>query len=192
MHQLLTPNCKAPSTEELIHAIKNKEEAAISTLYDNYAPVLFTIITKIVADNQMAEEALQNVFIKVWFNIESYNSTKGSLFTWLINISRNEAIDVLRSKRYKHYFANRSLESADMLFSNNTLVSRLDDIGFQKLLGQLEPSEKTVIELIYYRGYTCVEIAEILHIPLGTVKTKMQRAYKKLRASFLVKEHAFA
>jgi len=87
--------------EELVLLLLNQDQAAFSYLYDNYAGALNNVILRMVQEQQLAEDILQEVFIKIWNNIKQYDSSKGRLFTWMINITRNLTIDTLRSKGYK-------------------------------------------------------------------------------------------
>ena len=84
--------------QELISLLKSRDNRAFGYLYDNYSAALFGIITQIVGDMELANDVLQEVFINVWRKIETYDPTKGRLFTWMLNIARNASIDILRSK----------------------------------------------------------------------------------------------
>ena len=87
--------------EELVALLKRKDAHAYSLLYDNYSAALFGVITRVVAAEEIAEDILQDVFVKIWKNIENYDASKGRLFTWMLNIARNAAIDYSRSKQFK-------------------------------------------------------------------------------------------
>ncbi len=88
--------------EELLPLLLRKEEKAFTTLYDMYSKSLFSIITNLIKDREEAEDVLQEVFVKIWKNIDSYNQSKGRLYTWMLNITRNTAIDKLRSKGFNN------------------------------------------------------------------------------------------
>ncbi|MBC7412822.1 MAG: sigma-70 family RNA polymerase sigma factor, partial [Bacteroidia bacterium] len=88
--------------DELVDMIKNRNQQAFAYLYDNYSRAIFGIINNIVTSTEEAEDVLQNTFVKIWNNFESYDSTKGRLYTWMINIARNMAIDCTRSKHEKN------------------------------------------------------------------------------------------
>ncbi len=87
--------------EELIERLKNRDKTAFSALYDSYSDALYGIIMKIVRTDPPAEDVLQEVFVKIWHKIDSYSHEKGTIFTWMLNISRNSGIDTLRSEGYK-------------------------------------------------------------------------------------------
>src|SRR5262249_32304784 len=90
-------------TNQLIEMLRAKSEEGFKLLYDRYSAALFGVICKIVNNNEASEELLQDVFVKVWHNIEKFSSEKGTLFTWLLNVARNTCIDYLRSKQHKIY-----------------------------------------------------------------------------------------
>ena len=92
---------KKYTEDELVLLLKNKEQHAFNYLYDNYSPALYGIIYKMVENKELAEDILQDTFIKIWNNFSNYDSIKGRLFTWMLNITRNLTIDSLRSKDFK-------------------------------------------------------------------------------------------
>ena len=92
---------KKYSEEELIYLLKNRDQSAFSYLYDNYSGALFGVIYKMVENRELAEDVLQEAFVKIWNNFSNYDNLKGRLFTWMLNLTRNLTIDTLRSKGYK-------------------------------------------------------------------------------------------
>ncbi len=172
---------KIPETE-LVASLQKKDEQALEYLYDNYSPALFGIILQIVDDRETAEDLLQEVFIKIWKNISSYDPSKGRLYTWLLNIARNASIDALRSKNFKKSNQNRPLDkSVGYLNRNFRTESFTDGIGIKKMVDMLKPELKMVIDLLYFKGYTQSEVAQEFSIPLGTVKTRTRIALIELR-----------
>lgn len=151
-------------------------------LYDSYAGTLFGVIVRIVRKEQLAEEVLQDVFLKVWDKIDSFDPVKGRLFTWMINIARHQAIDKTRSKEFA-----KSRQTDDL----GKLVSKIDSkarvemgveaIGLEELLSNLPEDQQFVIDKHYLKGYTQSEISEEFNLPLGTVKTRMRLAMQVLR-----------
>ena len=165
---------------ELVTLLKDRENKAFSYLYDNYSSALYGIIYPIVNDVELANDVLQEVFINIWRKIESYDSSKGRLFTWMLNIARNASIDVLRSKSYQNSQKNQSL--MDTVNWNSSLqMQQTDTIGLYKLLEKLKEEQRVLVDLAYFKGYTHEEIAEIEGIPLGTVKTRIRNALIQLR-----------
>ena len=166
--------------QELITALKAKEDQAFSYLYDQYSGSLYSIILQIVKSPESARDVLQEVFVNIWRKIESYDPVRGRLFTWMLNISRNASIDLLRSKSYQN--SQKNQEIADTVYgSDQVSQTNIDSIGLTRFLGKLRPEQRVLIELAYFKGYTHDEIAQIEDIPLGTVKTRIRNALLQLR-----------
>jgi RNA polymerase sigma factor (sigma-70 family) len=137
---------------------------------------------QILDDVDLANDVLQEVFVNIWRKIESYDSNKGRLFTWMLNITRNAAIDVLRSKSYQNSQKNQSISDQNEFDAGGkTSQLNIDNIGVRKMLEKLKVEQRVLIELAYFKGYTHEEIAEIESIPLGTVKTRIRSALIQLR-----------
>ena len=155
---------------------------AFNYLYDNYSAALYGIVYKIIEDKELAEDILQEAFVKIWYNFSSYSNTKGRLFTWMLNITRNLAIDTLRSKSYKKQGKIQGYEnSVDNFVDKATSSEQFDSLGISKHLTRLKNDQKQIIDLAYFSGFTQEEIAKQLSIPLGTVKTRMRAAIMELR-----------
>jgi RNA polymerase sigma factor (sigma-70 family) len=169
--------------QELVAALKDRDNQAFAFLYDNYSGALYSIIRQIITDNgELAGDVLQEVFINIWRKIESYDQTKGRLFTWMLNIARNASIDTLRSKSYQNAQKNQELpENVYKGASNQTTQQNVDNIGLKKLLEKLKPEHRVLVDLAYFKGFTHEEIAELTTIPLGTVKTRIRNALLQLR-----------
>jgi RNA polymerase sigma factor (sigma-70 family) len=169
--------------QELVAALKQRDNQAFAFLYDHYAGALYSIIRQIITDNnELAGDVLQEVFINIWRKIESYDQTKGRLFTWMLNIARNASIDTLRSKSYQNSQKNQELpDNVYKGASNQTTQQNVDNIGLKKVLEKLKPEHRVLVELAYFKGFTHEEIAEMMTIPLGTVKTRIRNALLQLR-----------
>ena len=168
----------------LIRLLQKKDKKAISLLYDNYASSLYGIILKIVRSEELAEDVLQDAFIKIWKNGPSYNEKRGSLFTWMLNIARNTAIDKTRSA---HFRASNNINEIDQKITNNINWShqpKPEHIGLNQVITKLDNKYVEIIELIYFKGYTQQEVHEHLDIPLGTVKSRLRIALRELRKIF--------
>lgn len=160
--------------------LQQRNEKAFSYLYDNYSGALFGIVNGIVTDKDSANDVLQNVFVNIWKKIESYDPSKGRLFTWMLNIARNAAIDEIRSKAYNNSMKNVSLPD------NNELPGAvtgpvMDDVGLKKVLTRLKGELRVLVDMSYFQGFTHEEISKALNIPLGTVKTRIRSALTQLR-----------
>lgn len=173
---------KKYSEEELVFALQQRDEQAFSYLYDNYSGALFGLIYKMVNDKELAEDVLQEVFVKIWNNFSNYNSTKGRLFTWMINLTRNLTIDTLRSKGYKKQSKIYGDDNSVNNISDSTRAAeKFDAMGIRKQLTLLTNDQKQIVDLAYFGGFTQDEISKQLGIPLGTVKTRMRAAILELR-----------
>jgi RNA polymerase sigma factor (sigma-70 family) len=168
--------------EELIRLLRQKDESAFSYLYDRYAGALLGIISRMVAEEESAEDLLQETFVKIWNHFSSYDSSKGKLFTWLVNIARNQAIDHTRSKKYKSGLKNQSLsDSVNKVNRQRSTSQNTDLIGIKAWVEKLNPEYKRIIDMLYFGGYTQEELAKELNMPLGTVKTRTRAALQQLR-----------
>jgi len=169
------------SEQELVALLKEQNNDAFNYLYDHYSGALFTIINQIVPDKDTASDVLQEVFVNVWRKMGTYDETKGRLFTWMLNIARNAAIDKVRSKGYRDNQRTQPIaegENAGMSISSNPVVN---DVGLKKVLTTLNEEYRKLIDLSYFQGFTHEEIAKMLGIPLGTVKTRIRTAISQLR-----------
>lgn len=175
-------NIKKYTEEELVALLRGQDQQAFSYLYDNYAAALNGIICRMVDETHLAEDILQEAFVKIWNNFIHYDSSKGRLFTWMINLTRNLTIDTLRSKGYKK---SRQISKDENSVSNyhdkSSAVDKFDSIGLRKQVANLKPEQKSIIDLAYFSGYTQEEISKEIGIPLGTVKTRMRSAILELR-----------
>ncbi len=180
------PEIKTYTEDALTEALKRHDNEAFQYLYANYKGALFTVILQIIPDRIIAEDVLQEVFIMVWKNIEKYDALKGRLFTWLFNITRNCAINTTRSKNYKSEQKNDSLDNyVNYLDEKDRHILNINQIGLRKQVHQLKEDYKNVLELSYFNGFTHEEIAGLLAIPVGTVKTRLRNALIELRKQFV-------
>ncbi len=168
--------------EELVKLLKSKDRRGFAILYDRYSGALYGVILKVVRVEEIAQDVLQDSFVKIWKKVQHYDSTKGTLFTWILNIARNTAIDKTRSKAYKQQINVLDIDKgATVMASNQDNKSKIDYIGVDKEVAKLKPEYQQVIDYIYFKGYTHSEAAEALELPLGTVKTRVRMAIKELR-----------
>ena len=171
--------------DELVAALKERSQKAYATLYDNYAPALLGIICKVVKDSNEAENLLQDTFVKVWKNIDSYDASRGRLFTWLLQIARNTALSYLRSQKNAGHTTIQTI--ADGVYSDrNTITEAINvsHIGVNDTVSRLDPKLRQMIDLIYFEGYTQQNVADDLNMPLGTVKTRTRMALQQLKIIF--------
>jgi RNA polymerase sigma-70 factor, ECF subfamily len=172
--------------EALVSLLQSKDERGFSILYDNYSSALYGVVLKIVRSEEIADDVMQDAFVKIWKNIEGYSRTKGTLFTWILNVARNTAIDRIRSQEFQNSQKNQDLDTSinfiDIQGSNQFDV---DAIGIKKVVENLRPEYQQIIELLYFQGYTQAEVSEEFGIPLGTVKTRVKAAIVQLRQYFV-------
>ena len=177
------PATPRSADEQIIELLRLRETNGMSLLYDKYSGALFGTILRVVRSQEIAEEVLQDTFTKVWRNIESYDTSKGRLFTWLINIARNSAIDATRQKDFKRQ--NQPLENVvNTIDTQQSTTLNPETLDMRQLTEKLSPEYKDLVDLIYFQGFTQSEAAEALNIPLGTVKTRIRSAITRLREFF--------
>jgi RNA polymerase sigma factor (sigma-70 family) len=169
--------------------LKRKDQSALDYLYDHYSGAIYGVIFRILKKEEIAEEVLQDVFLKIWDKIESYDTTKGKLFTWMINIARNQAIDKTRSKESSK---GRKTDDIDYLVNKIDIQENsqlaVDAIGLKEVLMKLPEDQQFIVNQLYLKGYTQSEVAEEFNIPLGTVKTRLRLAMIELRSILNISE----
>jgi len=170
---------------ELAERLKRREPQAMVDLYDRYGRLAYSLILRIVRDPEMAEDLVQETFIRVWSRTQAFDSERGALGPWLLAVARNRAIDYLRSVDGR--MARSSYELVEMenpaLFANLESQMMVSDLAgrVREAMSKLNSSQRSVIELAYFDGLSQTEIAERLGQPLGTVKTWVRTALKNLR-----------
>ena len=174
------PETQRYTETDLVMLLKEREQSAFSYLYDHYSGALYGIILSILTDKDLVNDVLQEVFVKIWRQIDSYDASKGRLFTWMMNIARNASIDMLRSKGYQKAQQNRELTEA-VYEKGGSIATNINQIGLRKLVHSLKEEYKVLIELSYFQGFTQDEISKTLNMPLGTVKTRLRSALLQLR-----------
>lgn len=163
-----------------------KDKQAFEYFYDHYSSSIFGVILRIVKIEELSEEVLQDAFLKFWDKIADYNPEKGRLFTWMLNISRNMAIDKVRSKEFKGIHKSDDLsENVNLFDEQYSEANKVEFIGVKELLDKLTSDQKNIIDLMYFQGYSQSEISEEFAIPLGTVKTRAKAAMNKLKELFI-------
>jgi len=173
------------SEHELVYLLRQQNQEAFNYLYQNYSAVLYGVISRVISDQQTAQDVLQEVFVKIWTHIDSYDAGKGKVYTWMINIARNAAIDKLRSKG--EIMKGKIHTGEDHVYNLQQQLKteqHTDAIGLRKLIAELKPEYQRIIELSYFKGFTLEEISKMLEVPLGTVKTRMRHAIQLLREKF--------
>lgn len=173
------------NTFEIVELINLRDRIGFNLLYDQFTPLVFGVCHKFVSNKEAAEDLVQETFIKVWKNISQFDPDKASFSTWLLNIARYTAIDYLRSKSYKQQLKNQNLENSEYQYEVSAICYFEERAELQRLIATLAYKYRIVLNLIYFAGYTQEETAELLNIPLGTVKTRTRFAIQTLR-TFLI------
>lgn len=172
--------------DELVSLLKSKDTKAFDALYNNYSSSLFAIISRIIPAEEIAQDILQDVFVKIWKSIDMYDKTKGRLYTWMLNIARNTSIDYSRSKQFKSETKNQDIDNSVYEVNKQRSTSfNTDVIGLKEKVGKLKDDYRILIDLIYFKGFTQEETAKELNIPLGTVKTRVRAAIIELRKTII-------
>lgn len=166
----------------MVTLLKTKDERAYNHLYDNYSGALYNVIVKVLGNREEAVDVLQESFIKIWKNMAQYDQDKGRLFTWMLQVTRNTAIDFMRSgSTQKENKTNRLEPNSPIIEQKNFTFMPTDHLGLSKVVEGLRAEDKQIVDLAYFQGFTQHEIAEELSIPLGTVKTRARMALIQLR-----------
>lgn len=168
--------------------IQSRDADALEELYNLYNRLLFGMVLSIVKKREEAEDVLQEIFVKIWNKAESFNPDRGNVYSWIVTLTRNKAIDRIRSKGYKTQ-QKQSISIHEPLFSlegdkydpmETTIFSDRAEL-VKKALDKIPENQREVIKIAYYRGWTQSEISNHLDIPLGTVKTRTRQGMIKLK-----------
>ncbi|OBQ55808.1 RNA polymerase sigma factor [Tamlana sp. s12] len=165
--------------KEIISLLKKEDKRAISLLYENYADALLGVIRKVITDDDMAQDVLQETFVKVWRYAKKYDATKAKLFTWLYRIAYNTAIDKVRSLKNKVNNEVQMETSTVYKVTSNELNQDVLDI--KKHLNTLDEKYQIVINALFFEGMTQQEASEELDIPLGTIKSRLKIGLRELK-----------
>lgn len=167
---------------ELVSLLQQHDRKGFEYLYDKYSAALYGVVLRIVRTEEIAEDVVQEAFVKIWKNISSYEKGKGTLFTWILNIARNTAIDKIRSQDFKQHSNIQDVDqNVSMVEQKTNVTLEIDHIGLEKYVLLLKPEHRLIVEYLYFKGYTQSEVSEELNIPLGTVKTRVKMAISHLR-----------
>lgn len=172
--------------EELMPLVGRKDPEAFEVLYDRHGGVAYSLAYRIVGDRAAAEEVTQEAFISVWRSGARFDATRGSVRSWLLSVVRNRAIDFLRSKAGRapklDFDDDSALEQRPAAERTEEEALRRETAGeIRGALGKLPGEQSKVIELAYFGGFSHSEIAEILGLPMGTVKGRMRLGLEKIR-----------
>jgi RNA polymerase sigma-70 factor, ECF subfamily len=168
----------------LIQQVAKQDRDAFSQLYDRFSTLVFTLAMRMLKARSDAEDLLQEVFVQVWRQAQSYSAERGSPEAWIINIARSRAIDKIRSIRRMQKSFVLTDDPAQAESSDNVESSAAESetrLAMNSALANLPDTQRKVLELAYFDGLTQSEIADRLAEPLGTVKTRMRSGIQRLR-----------
>lgn len=168
-----------PTEQKIIDYLEKGNKRALDLLYEHYSNSLYGVILKITINEEIAQDALQETFIKVWKNASKYDPAKAKLFTWLFRIARNTAIDKLRS------FNNRYQKEIQIDNSNVYILPtgklNQDVLDIREHVGRLDEKYQIVLDALFFQGMTQQEASEELDIPLGTIKSRLKIGLRELK-----------
>ena len=169
----------------LLERLRNRDPDAMGVLYDRYSRITYSLIYRVVRNQSVAEDLVQETFIRVWNRIQGFDHQKGALGPWILTVARNRSIDYVRSVDGR--MSANSLEVEKMenpaVFSNlESEIMNMDRVrSLKAAFERLDPNQRLVLELAYFEGLSQTEMASKLQKPLGTVKTWVRQALKALR-----------
>jgi RNA polymerase sigma factor (sigma-70 family) len=180
--QLHYINTETSIDDRIIYLLADQDKGALRLIHENYSVVLFNVILRIVKHEDIAKDVLQDSLVKIWKKSSKFERKKGGLYTWMVTICRNTAIDKTRSRDFID--RQKSNQALDIVFVSDSLgrESKGEDEYFQELLQELTESHRQLINMSFFEGYTHPEISVKLDMPLGTVKTRIRMAIQHLRS----------
>ena len=173
--------------EELISFVGRGDSEAFAVLYDRHSRPAYSLAYRIMGEKQAAEDVVQDAFLKVWRAATSYRVARASVRTWILSIVHNRGIDQLRSTASRRRTQEKVEASAPTSQPSEAFAESWRNTQRERVreaLKTLPEEQLKILELAYFSGYTHVEIAELLGVPLGTVKGRMRLGLKKMRDYF--------
>lgn len=167
------------SDDLLLHRVRQRDPNAMTKLFDAYGGMVYSVALRVLRDTARAEDLLQDVFFQLWRKPESFVSSRGSLGAWLLVVTRNRAIDILRRKRPTESVDDYPLASTVNLATEVEREAMVRKV--RTILTDLPAEQRNILELAYFEGLSHTEIAERTGQPLGTVKTRMRSGLMSLR-----------
>jgi len=170
----------------LVASLVARDTKALELLYSSYSASLLGIVSKVVKQEELAQDVLQESFLKIWNSISQFDPSKGRLFTWMSRLARNTAIDHLRSRGEINSHKNDALSDFTVEINERyQILYHPEFIGLKQLIDVLTPEQKLILDMVYFQGYTQLEVSLALNIPVGTIKTRIRMSIKVLRAFFI-------
>lgn len=165
--------------KHIVELLQERNDKAISLLYDNYGDTLLGVAKKVVRSDDLAQDVLQESFVKIWKKADSYDPSKAKLFTWLFRITRNTAIDKLRSVNAK---TDKEIQmDVSDVYTIGVESTRPELMDVQEHLAKIEDKYRIVLDALFFQGMTQQEASDELDIPLGTIKSRLKIGLRELR-----------
>jgi RNA polymerase sigma-70 factor (ECF subfamily) len=175
----------AEGDPELVARLQRRDPHALAELYDRYGRLVYSLILRVVHDSGIAEDLVQETFLRVWNRVQGFDADRGAITPWLLAVARNRAIDYLRSAggRERNAIEYEETDHPSLYVDMEQDILTLDNARLVKAaMDKLSPEQRQVIELAYFEGLSQTEMAQRMKQPLGTVKTWVRAALKNLRA----------
>ena len=167
---------------DLIMRCSLRDRRAFRTLYERTSAKLYGVVLRILRDRAEAEEAIQEVYIKIWQRADRFVSGNYSPISWLVAVARNHALDILRARRPTNQDLDEAMEIADEGPSPETLAGASEDgQRIEACMAQLEPDRAEAVKGAYLDGYSYEELAQRYSVPINTMRTWLRRSLIKLR-----------
>lgn len=172
--------------EALLKAAALKDSGALESLYDRYGRLVYSLALRMTGNTALAEEITQDVYIQVWNKAHTYHEERGKVITWVMSITRHRVIDLIRQQKSRPQEVIDGWDDAEDRFASeetleNGIALKQQSQRVRKALAQLPLEQRKVLALAFFRGLSHQEIANVVHEPLGTVKTRIRLAMQKLR-----------
>lgn len=172
------------SREALLHRIAAGDQVAFGALYDEISPRVFGLIRRLLVDHSQSEEVTQEVFLEIWQNAARFDQSKGGASTWILTMAHRRAIDRIRS--------SQSGRDRDVKIGIRDYVAHYDNVAdtvettieherVKEAMTQLTELQRQAVTLAYYGGFSHSEVANMLSVPIGTVKTRLRDGMIRLR-----------
>ena len=186
-----TPSGLERSDEQLMAGIQNRSEQALAALYRRHTPLVRTILGRVVNNDADVDDLLQEVFVEIWNRAERYEEAKGKALGWIVTMARRRAIDRVRRKqsyaRAEERMRESTFSSDQEMHPSAASEAMTGDTAeiFRRILTTLPSAQREAVQLAYYEGLSQREIAHRTGIPLGTIKTRLELAVRKVRAAII-------
>ncbi|MGB8170257.1 MAG: sigma-70 family RNA polymerase sigma factor [Chthoniobacteraceae bacterium] len=191
LNDRVTISVGEPTDEELMARIQQRDEAALKTLHSRHQALMRTIISRMIHNDQDVDDLVQECLLEIWRRAEAYQVEKGHALGWIVTLVRRRTIDRIRRKmaysRAQDRFREESATTSEGVHSGADEEVVQSDRGraIARMIADLPPAQQEAVRLAYYRGMSQRQIAAYTGIPLGTIKTRLELALRKLRSAVL-------